>query len=350
LHKYGLFVVGGRVMSNKRGRYPNTLAPGQVDPATQVRIPALVEELRAATTKVEDEVQQKRARLLEDTLNEMSPDMEARFEFYMRSHFNYRNVKKILQKEIECATRDVMTSAHASEDQVQFNSTYSGGAARPIYGAPTVSDDMAIVVCGLAKLYVGELVDTAKDVMMERLAATAENGVPRSPPQAVVASAEDGANHQSAFNMIASLGAAVTNEILQLTRADIEEAGRRMSDKGQHARDISGQTTVPLFSSQSQATGSTRFSSVASIMMPSSTEGRGGGDLWYVFCSMSSLPLFSRLCLSLCVCLSLSSTVCLRFLALHVACLTIISSLNLSIINRHNTHITYYYNTGTGPT
>ena len=250
-------------MSNKRARYHNNpVAAAVAQPLPSgPKIPALVEELRAASTKVDDEVANKRARILDNALKEMSPDMQARFEFYMRSHFDSKVVKRMLQREIDCTVKDFATGGHAGEGVPIFTSTAYSNVRVPGV-APNVTDDMAIVVCGLAKLYVGELVDTAKDVMMERLTSAADEDADNNLP--LVSAPEEGGGMgtgQSAFNMISSLGAQVTNDVLQLTKADIEEAARRVGDKGMHARDVG-----PIMSLFSDAPSTSRFSSVASIL------------------------------------------------------------------------------------
>lgn len=231
---------------------------------TGPKIPALVEELRAATAEVDEGMVNKRARILDNALKEMSPDMQARFEFYMRSHFDYKTVKRMLQREIDCTVKDFTTGAHGGEAQTIFVST-AWQNARVAGLAPSVTDDMAIVVCGLAKLYVGELVDTAKDVMMERLTSLAdsEHFDKHAPIPTTITEDAGGAGavNQSAFNIISSLGAQITNEAMHLTKADIEEAARRIGDKGMHARG-----TGPVVSLFSDAPASSRFESVASIL------------------------------------------------------------------------------------
>ena len=128
--------------------------------------------------------------------------------------------------------KDFATGGHAGEGVPIFTSTAYSNVRVPGV-APNVTDDMAIVVCGLAKLYVGELVDTAKDVMMERLTSAADEDADNNLP--LVSAPEEGGGMgtgQSAFDMISSLGAQVTNDVLQLTKADIEEAARRNVDCG----------------------------------------------------------------------------------------------------------------------
>lgn len=250
-----------------RGHQQKPMPSAAVAPPipTGPKIPALVEELRAATSEMDSDVVNKRARILDNALKEMSPDMQARFEFYMRSHFDYKAVKKVLQKEIDCTVTDFASGGHSGDGGPPIFVSTSWQNARAPGVAPTVTDDMAIVVCGLAKLYVGELVDTAKDVMMERLTSLADTElvdkhVPVSNPVAEDAGSAGGVN-QSAFNMISSLGAQVTNEAMHLTKADIEEAARRIGDKGMHARGAG-----PVVSLFSDAPASAKFASVASIL------------------------------------------------------------------------------------
>jgi hypothetical protein len=64
----------------------------------------------------------------------MDEEQMNRFEFFTRSHFDREDIKKIL-------------------------------AARLGFKAPSeVSDEIAIVVAGLAKLYVGEIVESGKEL------------------------------------------------------------------------------------------------------------------------------------------------------------------------------------------
>ena len=221
-------------MSNKR-RFEDT-----------VRIPALVEEIRAAKSMVDPDVAAKRAKLLEVEINSLTPDMEARFEFFMRSHFDSRVVKRVLQKEIDCATTDLNHSMHPGQEPIAVTTGTTqrkqaeDGSGRP--AGPAVTDDMSIVVCGLAKLYVGELVSIATEVMMERLSARSSEDTGAMPPDmnsfGLLEAAEevDTVYDVSAFTFVSTLGANYTNGVLSLTARDIEEAARRMGDKNMHGK------------------------------------------------------------------------------------------------------------------
>ncbi len=220
-----------------------------------VRIPALVEEFRAAKSSVDPDVASKRAKLLEVEINSLTPDMEARFEFFMRSHFDSRVVKRVLQKEIDCATTDLNHSKHPGQEHISFTTGSSTRGGRVEDGGrpagPVVSDDMAIVVCGLTKLYVGELVSMATEVMMERLSArSTEDTGPASDFNSfglLEAAEEVGTVYDvSAFTFVSTLGANYTNGVLSLTTADIEEAARRMGDNNMHGKPAA--RPHPLFS------------------------------------------------------------------------------------------------------
>ena len=214
-------------MSNKR-RLDETM-----------RIPALVEEFRAAKSAIDPDVASKRAKLLEVEINNLTPDMEARFEFFMRSHFDSRVVKRVLQKEIDCATTDLNHSMHPGQEPITFTSGSSARGNRGEDGGrpagPVVSDDMSIVVCGLAKLYVGELVSIATEVMMERVSARSQEytGAASELNSSGLLEAADEVDtvyDVSAFTFVSTLGSSYTNGVLCLTSADIEEAARRMGD------------------------------------------------------------------------------------------------------------------------
>lgn len=84
---------------------------------------------------------ERRTKFIKSHLDRMDDAQLTRFEFFVRSHLNRGKVKKVLQ-------------AAASQYMV--------------------TDDMAIVAGGLAKLFVGELVETALDVMRERAAVEAQ--------------------------------------------------------------------------------------------------------------------------------------------------------------------------------
>ena len=112
----------------------------------------------------------------------------------MCSHFNAKTIKKILQSEVDRGHRDnarVSEAIAAATNAAHVASTGSGNRFAPGVGivgtgnyynsqayragrvdretgAPVISEEMAIVVSGLAKLYVGELVDTATEVMRNR--------------------------------------------------------------------------------------------------------------------------------------------------------------------------------------
>jgi hypothetical protein len=138
-------------------------------------IPALADEIRAASHALDPEITAKRAKFIADELERMGPDMEARFEFYVRSHFSARAVKKILQQEVSLAHRDNLEAAAASFQS--GNKSFYDNLHKNAKGAksdehstaaPIITDEMAIVVAGIAKLFLGELVDIAREVMRNR--------------------------------------------------------------------------------------------------------------------------------------------------------------------------------------
>lgn len=66
-----------------------------------------------------------------DQLDKMNDEQITRFEFFMRSHFKRGVVKELIKSSLQ-----------------------------PRFESVDVSDEMAITVAALAKLYVGELVET----------------------------------------------------------------------------------------------------------------------------------------------------------------------------------------------
>jgi len=107
---------------------------------SEISLPALADEIRAASNSIDPSQNERRSRFINEKLKVMTPEELTRFDFFVRSHFSRKAVKSILQKEID---EDDPPSTKAS-------------------------DDMAIVVSGLAKLLVGELVETAREIRHER--------------------------------------------------------------------------------------------------------------------------------------------------------------------------------------
>ena len=164
---------------------PAATGQQQADMSSEI-LPALAEEMRAANASLDPEIAAKKAKFIQSKLKSLSADMETRFEFYVRSHFSQRSIKKILQREIECAYDDNNTfissrdSSSSSSSAAPGSSYYGvgarGGKTDRYTGVPIITEEMAVVVNGLAKLFVGELVDTAISIMKERIhfvAATA---------------------------------------------------------------------------------------------------------------------------------------------------------------------------------
>eukprot|EP00981_Chlorochromonas_danica_P011643 scaffold4174_cov182-Ochromonas_danica.AAC.3 len=85
-----------------------------------------------------DDSMRKRARYIKSVLDSMTEEELTRFEFFTRSHLSRQKV------------REVMTDFFASQ-----NSTIN------------ISEEMVIVVSGLAKQFIGELTDTASDIRKE---------------------------------------------------------------------------------------------------------------------------------------------------------------------------------------
>mmetsp|Transcript_40087 Transcript_40087/g.40882 ORF Transcript_40087/g.40882 Transcript_40087/m.40882 type:complete len:261 (-) Transcript_40087:30-812(-) len=90
---------------------------------------------RNTPTVDEAEKIEKRTKFIRSQLDCMTEDQLTRFEFFFRSHFNRNYVKELLRNSIAERTRKDIP----------------------------VTNEMAIVVCGLSKLFVGELIETAID-------------------------------------------------------------------------------------------------------------------------------------------------------------------------------------------
>jgi hypothetical protein len=70
-----------------------------------------------------------------DQLEKMNEEQLIRFDFYMRSHFKKNHMKQLISASLQ-----------------------------PLFQDATISDEMAIVVGSLAKLYVGELIETGNEI------------------------------------------------------------------------------------------------------------------------------------------------------------------------------------------
>jgi hypothetical protein len=125
---------------------------------------------------------ERRTAFIKAHLDQMNDAQLTRFEFFVRSHLKRANVRKVMQA---AATRH------------------------------TITDDMAIVAGGLAKLFVGELVETALDVMRERAAVEAQWLAESGQPAAVPSS---------------------STPRQRLTVAHLQEAYRRMQNEGKVGR------------------------------------------------------------------------------------------------------------------
>eukprot|EP01038_Epipyxis_sp_PR26KG_P007395 gene7395-10079_t len=104
----------------------------------------LAAEIRAAADVSDYEVE-KRTKYIRQELDNMSEEQLTRFEFFIRSHLPRNKVKDIITQALDST---VYTS-------------------RTIASANVVTDEISITVCGLAKLFIGELVEAATDILDE---------------------------------------------------------------------------------------------------------------------------------------------------------------------------------------
>ncbi len=255
-------------------------------------IPLLAEEIRASGNAIlSTEILQKRAEYINRALDALSPELETRFEFFIRSHFTTRNVKRILQAEVDQMHKDNVRASDAlstlyqqpqhsvSLEEQQYyhhkgfghsnyyhSAAYRAGRLDRETGAPMITDDMTIVVCGLAKLFVGELVDIAREIMINRVkfedkhrlrtlsydALFSANTVKRNEiDEANIKRAAQPASSSSASDVSResghsslSIAAASDNDdddytSYQIMPSDIEEAANRMYDDGKTGRSAS---------------------------------------------------------------------------------------------------------------
>jgi hypothetical protein len=81
-----------------------------------------------------------------DQLEKMNEEQLIRFDFYMRSHFKKNQIKALIYSSL----------------QPKFQEQFQSGASDPASSFNRIPDEIAIVVASLAKLYVGELVETGR--------------------------------------------------------------------------------------------------------------------------------------------------------------------------------------------
>lgn len=89
-----------------------------------------------SSTADEPEKIEKRTKFIREKLDAMTEEQLIRFEFFYRSHFSRGYIK------------DILINAIKERTSKDFQ----------------ISDEMAIVVSGLSKLFVGELVETAMEI------------------------------------------------------------------------------------------------------------------------------------------------------------------------------------------
>lgn len=141
-------------------------------------IASIVDELRASARISTSAIMQKRSAYMERILEDMTPEEELRFEFFVRSHFNKNAIKRVLQGEIDCAFREYQSLASSTagirlpqDKPIQGYFTTGPNLKLNVTGErPLINDDMAVAVSGLTKLFVGELCDTAVTLMKKRKA------------------------------------------------------------------------------------------------------------------------------------------------------------------------------------
>ncbi len=104
--------------------------------APSLRPSILMDTLESSNIGVDQK--DRRTKFIKAHLDKMSEGEKTRFDFFVRSHFRKKFIKEILDTQLR--------SEHVE-----------------------IYDEVAIIVGGLAKLFVGELMDTATDIMREEI-------------------------------------------------------------------------------------------------------------------------------------------------------------------------------------
>ncbi len=91
----------------------------------------------------------------------MTEEQLTRFEFFVRSHFSRLTIKRLLQQEIDPTV--------LLRDAPGFGAGGGGsGGGAAFQSKFLVTDEMAVVVGGLAKLFVGEVMETGENAGCRR--------------------------------------------------------------------------------------------------------------------------------------------------------------------------------------
>lgn len=213
-----------------------------LEPSQTTGIASIVDELRtSARISQNSEIMSKRSAFMERQLESMTPEEELRFEFFVRSHFNKNAVKRILQGEIDCAFREFHTLADAtsgvrmpSDKPIKgyFTTGPNYKAHRDSGDKPIINDDMAVAVCGLTKLFVGELCDTAVTLMKKRRAQEREEEAEALKKE----SEEPGQPKKKKKKKGNDKEEPEEREMDRLSVKDVEDAAKLMFDNGKLGR------------------------------------------------------------------------------------------------------------------
>jgi hypothetical protein len=116
--------------SSSSGGGPSSTGNNTVDPKLSIEI--LAEEIRAAKDDTDPykAPSEKRAKYIKEKLDRFTPEQLTRFEYYIQSHFHKSSVRGVMGRYLK-DRKDELT------------------------------DEMVIVVAGLAKLFVGEVMELA---------------------------------------------------------------------------------------------------------------------------------------------------------------------------------------------
>lgn len=163
---------GKRVRLAQAAQAAITSTEDESSQVVEASMPALADEIRASV--LDQSYAHRRSAFIDSKLRQMSEAELVRFEFFIRSHLNRHGIKKILQQEVDKvrmfiiflrALLDGQTNQHLSQIVAQQRLLEQSETPSPAPPNPvTVTNDMAIVVGGLSKLLIGEIVTAARAV------------------------------------------------------------------------------------------------------------------------------------------------------------------------------------------
>lgn len=181
--------------SSSRKRDASTALASTTATTTSAHPSFLMDCIRSAEHEHSEVNVEKRTKFIKSQLDQMNEEQLTRFEFFVRSHLNRGKVKEILNAKIP--------------EKVG-----------------SVNDEMAIVAGSLSKLFVGELVETALDVMRERMALQSQWSRESGQEGGGVTDADNSSRSRE------DISASSDTRVQRLQVDHIQEAFRRMQCEG----------------------------------------------------------------------------------------------------------------------